>query len=52
MRHLWVRHGGEEWRKERRWTTSKFKSLALMPALWLGELSGRGTTIDALLAAQ
>jgi SAM-dependent methyltransferase len=49
VRHLWVRHGSEEWRKERRWTTSKFKSLALLPVFTLGEILGRGTTIDALL---
>jgi len=49
MRHLWVRHGSEEWRKERRWTTSKFKSLALLPVFTLGEILGRGTTIDLLL---
>lgn len=48
-RHLWVRHGAAEWRKEKRWTASKLKSLALWPALSLGELTGRGTTIDALL---
>jgi 2-polyprenyl-3-methyl-5-hydroxy-6-metoxy-1,4-benzoquinol methylase len=49
VRHLWVRHGSEEWRKERRWTTNKFKSLALLPVLALGEILGRGTTIDLLL---
>jgi SAM-dependent methyltransferase len=49
VRHLWVRHGREEWRKERKWTTSKFKSLALLPILAFGEILGRGTTIDALL---
>lgn len=49
VRRLWVRHGREEWRKEKTWTASKFKSLALLPALLLGELIGRGTTIDVLL---
>jgi len=49
VRHLWVRHGRNEWRKEKRWRASKFKSLALWPALLLGEFAGRGTTIDALL---
>jgi len=49
VRHLWVRHGAEEWRKEKSWTASKVKSLALWPALLLGELSGKGTTIDVLL---
>ncbi len=57
VRHVWVRHGRNEWRKERRWTAGKVKSLALMPILILGELLGRGTTvcpecvegIDALL---
>ncbi len=47
--HLWVRHGSEEWRKERRWTASKFKSLTLLPVFTLGEILGRGTTIDLLL---
>lgn len=51
VRRLWVRHGREEWRKEKRWTASKFKSLALLPALLFGELVGRGTTIDVLLIA-
>jgi len=49
VRRLWVRHGRHEWRKEKRWTISKFKSLALSPFLLLGDLTGRGTTIDALL---
>lgn len=49
VRRLWVRHGREEWRKEKRWTASKFKSLALLPVLGLGEMLGRGTTIDVLL---
>ncbi len=49
VRNLWVRHGSEEWRKEKRWTASKFKSLVLLPVLALGELLGRGTTIDVLL---
>jgi len=49
VRHLWVRHGRNEWRKENRWTMSKLKSLALWPALLLGELMGGGTTIDVLL---
>lgn len=52
VRRLWIRHGKEEWRKERRWTVGKFKSLALWPALALGELVGRGTTIDVLLVAR
>lgn len=49
VRRLGVRHGHEEWRKENGWTASRFKSLALWPVLVLGELMGRGTTIDALL---
>ena len=49
VRHLWVRHGRNEWRKERRWTAGKVKSLALWPALLVGELVGKGTTIDVLL---
>ena len=49
VRHLWVRHGRNEWRKEKSWTASKFKSLALWPALSLGEAVGEGTTLDALL---
>jgi len=49
VRHLWVRHGGNQWRKTKEWSSSKFKSLALWPALLLGELVGRGTTIDVLL---
>jgi SAM-dependent methyltransferase len=52
VRRLWVRHGREEWRKEKRWTASKFKSLALLPVLTLGEILGRGTTIDVLLVRQ
>jgi SAM-dependent methyltransferase len=52
VRHLWVRHGSEEWRKERKWTASKFKSLVLFPFLALGEILGRGTTIDVLLVRQ
>lgn len=51
VRRLWIRHGREEWRKERRWTASMFKSLALWPPLALGELIGRGTTIETLLVA-
>ena len=50
VRRLWVRHGRHEWRKERRWTAGKLKSLVLSPVLLLGELVGRGTTIDALLS--
>lgn len=49
VRHLWVGHGRDQWRKEKRWTASKFKSLALWPSLLIGELSDSGTTIDALL---
>ena len=50
VRRMWVRHGLESWRKERGWASSRLKSLTLMPALLAGELSGRGTTIDALLS--
>ena len=49
VRRLWVRHGREEWRKEKGLTASKLKSLVLMPVLLLGEILGKGTTIDALL---
>lgn len=49
VRQIWVRHGRDEWRKDRRWTPSRLKSLALWPCLAVGELCGRGTTIDALL---
>ena len=49
VRRLWVRHGRNEWRKEKRWTASKLKSVALWPALFLGEAMGKGTTIDVLL---
>ncbi len=52
VRHLWMRHGSEDWRKERRWTANKFKSLALLPVLTLGVILGRGTTIDVLLVRQ
>lgn len=47
--HLWVRHGRYEWRKERGWTASKLKSVALWPVLLVGELVDSGTTIDAVL---
>lgn len=49
VHHLWVRHGRDQWRKQKSWTASKFKSLVLWPALLAGELAGRGTTIDILL---
>ncbi len=49
VRRLWVQHGRNEWRKEKRWTAGKVKSLALWPALLLGEMVGRGTTIDVVL---
>jgi SAM-dependent methyltransferase len=49
VRHLWVRHGGDEWRKEKKWSVSKWKSLMLFPVLLVGELMGMGTTIDILL---
>lgn len=52
VRHLWTRHGRDEWRKQRRWTISRFKSLGLWPALSLGEIMGRGTTIDVMLVRQ
>ena len=49
VRQLWVGHGCNEWRKEKRWTMSKFKSLGLSPVLCIGEIMRRGTTIEALL---
>ena len=49
---LWVRHGRNEWRKEKKWTAGKLKSLVLWPALLLGESIGKGTTIDVLLIRQ
>ena len=49
VRHLWVQDGGEEWRKEKKWTVSRFKAAMLTPILLPGELIGHGTTIEALL---
>lgn len=49
VRCLGIQHGHKEWRKEMRWTASKLKSLVLTPALLVGEILGKGTTIDALL---
>ena len=49
VRRLWVRHGKEELFKTKGLSGAKFKSIALWPALLLGEFMGRGTTIDVLL---
>jgi hypothetical protein len=49
VRQLWVRHGHEEWRKEKGWTASRLKSLALTPAYLAGEVLGRGTMMGVLL---
>lgn len=49
VRHLWVRHGREMWRKNKRWTASKFKALGYSPVLYVGEIIDSGTTIDTLL---
>lgn len=49
VRHLWVQHGFDEWRKEEKWTVSRLKAAMLTPILLLGELIGHGTTIEALL---
>ena len=52
IRRLWVRHGKEELFKTRGWSGAKFKSLVLWPVLLLGDIMGRGTTIDVLLIRQ
>ena len=51
VRHLWVRHGSEMWRRNKRWTANKFKALGYSPVLYVGEIIGCGTTIDALMVS-